>query len=186
MGPKLAIGDGALGFWKALAKIYGNTQQQRCWVHKTGNVLNNLPKAAQPKAKTALQQIWMAETRENAYRAFDEFIATYQLKFPKATSCLAKDRTELLAFYDYPAEHWPHLRTTNPIESTFATVKLRRKGDSLLCHQFFRSGEGKRGRENGGQSRLSPATNFFSPFFFPAGPAVDRIGANMRAAEWAS
>jgi len=123
--PKLAIGDGALGFWKALAKVYGNTRQQRCWVHKTGNVLNCLPKVVQPRAKQALHQIWMAETRPGAYRAFDEFIATYQLKFPKATACLAKDREELLAFYDFPAEHWPHLRTTNPIESTFATVKLR-------------------------------------------------------------
>ena len=94
-------------------------------MHKTGNVLNCLPKVSQPRAKQALQQIWMAETREDAYRAFDEFIATYQLKFPKATACLAKDREALLAFYDFPAEHWPHLRTTNPIESTFATVKLR-------------------------------------------------------------
>ena len=125
MEPKLATGDGALGFWKALAKVYGNTRQQRCWVHKTGNVLNCLPKVVQPRAKQALHQIWMAETREDACRAFDEFIATYQLKFPKATACLAKDREELLAFYDFPAEHWPHLRTTNPIESTFATVKLR-------------------------------------------------------------
>ena len=125
MEPKLAIGDGALGFWKALAKVYGNTRQQRCWVHKTGNVLNCLPKVVQPRAKQALHQIWMAETRQDAYRAFDEFIATYQLKFPKATACLVKDREELLAFYDFPAEHWPHLRTTNPIESTFATVKLR-------------------------------------------------------------
>ena len=125
MEPKLATGDGALGFWKALAKVYGNTRQQRCCVHKTGNVLNCLPKVSQPRAKQALQQIWMAETREDAYRAFDEFIATYQLKFPKATACLAKDREALLAFYDFPAEHWPHLRTTNPIESTFATVKLR-------------------------------------------------------------
>jgi len=125
MEPKLATGDGALGFWKALAKVYGNTRQQRCWVHKTGNVLNCLPKVVQPRAKQALHQIWMAETRQDAYRAFDEFIATYQLKFPKATACLAKDREELLAFYDFPAEHWPHLRTTNPIESTFATVKLR-------------------------------------------------------------
>lgn len=123
--PRLAIGDGALGFWKALAKVYGNTGQQRCWMHKTGNILNHFPKAVQPRAKKALHQIWMAETREHAYRAFDEFIATYQLKYPKATACLAKDREELLAFYDFPAEHWPHLRTTNPIESTFATVKLR-------------------------------------------------------------
>ena len=94
-------------------------------MHKTGNVLNCLPKVVQPRAKQALHQIWMAATRQDAYRAFDEFIATYQLKFPKATACLAKDREELLAFYDFPAEHWPHLRTTNPIESTFATVKLR-------------------------------------------------------------
>jgi transposase-like protein len=123
--PRLAVGDGALGFWKALAKVYGNTRQQRCWMHKTGNVLNCLPKAVQPKAKQALHQIWMAETREDAYRAFDEFIATYELKYPKATACLEKDREELLAFYDFPAEHWVHLRTTNPIESTFATVRLR-------------------------------------------------------------
>jgi transposase-like protein len=123
--PKLAVGDGALGFWKALAKVYGNTRQQRCWMHKTGNVLNCLPKAAQPKAKQALHQIWMAETREDAYRAFDEFISIYELKYPKATACLEKDREELLAFYDFPAEHWVHLRTTNPIESTFATVRLR-------------------------------------------------------------
>ena len=125
MEPKLATGDGALGFWKALAKVYGNTCQQRCWVHKTGNVLNCLPKVVQPRAKQALQQIWMAETREDAEGAFDAFLATYELKFPKATACLAKDREALLAFYDFPAEHWPHLRTTNPIESTFATVKLR-------------------------------------------------------------
>jgi transposase-like protein len=123
--PKLAIGDGALGFWKALRKVYGNTRQQRCWMHKTGNVLNCLPKAAQPKAKQALHQIWMAETREDAYRGFDEFISIYELKYPKATACLEKDREELLAFYDFPAEHWVHLRTTNPIESTFATVRLR-------------------------------------------------------------
>ena len=105
--------------------MYGNTRQQRCWVHKTGNVLNCLPKVVQPRAKQALHQIWMAETRQDAYRAFDEFIVTYELTFPKATACLAKDREELLAFFDFPAEHWPHLRTTNPIESTFATVKLR-------------------------------------------------------------
>ncbi len=125
MEPKLAVGDGALGFWKALAQVYGNTRQQRCWVHKTGNVLNYLPKSVQPKAKQALHQIWMAETRTEAGRAFDAFLETYREKYPKAVACLAKDRTELLAFYDFPAEHWPHLRTTNPIESTFATVRLR-------------------------------------------------------------
>jgi putative transposase len=123
--PKLAIGDGALGFWKALAQVWSNTQTQRCWVHKTGNVLNKLPKAIQPKAKQALHQIWMAETRDAAEKAFDAFLVTYETKHPKATRCLANDRVALLTFYDFPAEHWPHLRTTNPIESTFATVRLR-------------------------------------------------------------
>jgi len=123
--PKLAIGDGALGFWKALAQVWGNTKIQRCWVHKTGNVLNKMPKAVQPKAKQALHQIWMAETGQGAEKAFDAFVSTYEAKYPKATSCLAKDREVLLTFYDFPAEHWVHLRTTNPIESTFATVRLR-------------------------------------------------------------
>ena len=125
ISPKLAIGDGALGFWKALAKVYGDTRQQRCWVHKTANVLNKMPKSVQPKAKEALHQIWMAETREDAEAAFELFVETYSAKYPKATKCLEKDRVELLTFYDFPAEHWIHLRTTNPIESTFATVKLR-------------------------------------------------------------
>lgn len=123
--PELAVGDGALGFWKAIPQIWGNTATQRCWMHKTGNVLNYLPKAIQPKAKQALHQIWMAETREAADGAFDSFLSTYEAKYPKATKCLRKDRAELLAFYDFPAEHWTHLRTTNPIESTFATVRLR-------------------------------------------------------------
>ena len=123
--PDLAVGDGSLGFWKALAKVWGNTKVQRCWVHKTGNVLNYLPKSVQPKAKQALHEIWMAETREDAESAFEAFLRIYDAKYPKATACLAKDHTELLAFYDFPAEHWTHLRTTNPIESTFATVRLR-------------------------------------------------------------
>ena len=125
IGPELAVGDGALGFWKALSKVYGKTRHQRCWVHKTANVLNKLPRATQAKAKSALQQIWMAATREEACRAFDEFLGTYRDKYPKATECLEKDRNELLAFYDFPAAHWQHIRTTNPIESTFATVRLR-------------------------------------------------------------
>jgi putative transposase len=125
VSPRLAVGDGAMGFWAALAKVFPQTRTQRCWVHKTVNVLNNLPKSAQPKAKKALQEIWMAETRENAYVAFDHFVATYGAKYPKAVECLEKDRDELLAFYDFPAEHWQHIRTTNPIESTFATVRLR-------------------------------------------------------------
>lgn len=125
MGPKLAVGDGALGFWKALTKHYGETTQQRCWVHKTANVLNKLPKSSQPKAKELLHNIWMAETKEAAGNAFDGFVATYQDKYPKAADCLKKDRDQLLAFYDFPAAHWLHIRTTNPIESTFATVRLR-------------------------------------------------------------
>lgn len=123
--PKLAIGDGALGFWAALAKVFPGTRQQRCWVHKTANVLNKLPKSQQIDAKDRLQQIWMAPTREQAFKAFDLFIQTYQAKFPKAVECLLKDKDELMAFNDFPAEHWVHLRTTNPIESTFATVELR-------------------------------------------------------------
>ncbi len=125
--PKLAIGDGALGFWKALRKIYPKTREQRCWVHKTANVLDKLPKRQQPTAKAKLHDIWMAPTREEAVKAFDLFLATYGAKYPQACECLAKDREALLCFYDFPAEHWGHLRTTNPIESTFATVRLRTK-----------------------------------------------------------
>ena len=125
LGPKLAVGDGALGFWKALSKVYGETRQQRCWVHKTANVLDKLPKSLQPQAKQRLHEIWMAESRDEAGRAFNLFIDSYRAKYPKAAECLAKDRGALLAFYDFPAEHWLHIRTTNPIESTFATVRLR-------------------------------------------------------------
>lgn len=123
--PKLAIGDGALGFWKALPQVFGMTKMQRCWVHKTANILNKLPKNQQAKAKLQLQQIWMAATREEALKAFNHFLILYQAKYPKATACLEKDGDALLAFYDFPAEHWAHIRTTNPIESTFATVRLR-------------------------------------------------------------
>jgi len=125
--PKLATGDGALGFWKALTKVWPKTRHQRCWVHKTANVLDKLPKRLQPEAKQKLHDIWMADTRANANGAFDLFLKTYAAKYPKACDCLAKDREQLLAFYDFPAEHWIHLRTTNPIESTFATVRLRTK-----------------------------------------------------------
>jgi len=124
-GPKLATGDGALGFWKAFTKVFPAGKHQRCWFHKTGNVLAKMPKSLHGKGKSDLQQIWMAETRERANKAFDRFVAKYEAKYPKATECLKKDREELLAFYDFPAEHWKHLRTSNPIESTFATVKLR-------------------------------------------------------------
>ena len=125
LDPQLAIGDGALGFWKALPQVYGATRTQRCWVHKTVNVLNKLPKHLQPKAKSDLHQIWMAPTREHAHRAFEAVLTAYAPKYPKAAECLAKDKKALLAFYDFPAEHWHHIRTTNPIESTFASVRLR-------------------------------------------------------------
>lgn len=123
--PELAVGDGALGFWAALGEIYPTTREQRCWMHKSTNVLNYLPKSVQPKAKAMLQEIWMAPARQAAHSAFDRFIATFAAKYPKAVECLQKDRTSLLAFYDFPAEHWVHLRTTNPIESAFATIRHR-------------------------------------------------------------
>jgi putative transposase len=156
-GPKLAIGDGALGFWKAFGKIYGQSRWQRCWVHKTANVLNKLPKSLQKKAKDQLHQIWMADRKDAAYQAFDHFIETYEAKYPKATECLERDREELLAFYDFPAEHWAHIRTTNPIESTFATVKLRtaktrgcvsRETALTMVFQLCRSAERKWRRLN--------------------------------------
>jgi putative transposase len=136
--PKLATGDGALGFWKALPQVYATTREQRCWVHKTANVLDNLPKRLQSEAKDKIHQIWMAPTKADADKAFDLFVATYEAKYPKATACLSKDRHVLLTFYDFPAEHWIHLRTTNPIESTFATVRLRHRrtkgnGSRLAC-----------------------------------------------------
>lgn len=123
--PELAVGDGALGFWKALTKVYHDTRWQRCWVHKTANVLNKLPKSLQAKAKEKLHQIWMAPDKTEAQNHFDDFISIYGAKYPKATECLQKDRDVLLTFYDFPAEHWRHIRTTNPIESTFSTVRLR-------------------------------------------------------------
>lgn len=125
--PRIAVGDGALGFWAALRKVFPETSEQRCWVHKTANVLNKMPKSVQPKAKGDLHEIWQAETRENANLAFDHFLEKYQAKYQGACDCLKKDRDVLLAFYDFPAEHWGHLRTTNPIESTFATIRLRHR-----------------------------------------------------------
>ena len=125
VAPELAVGDGALGFWKALRESHGTTREQRCWLHKTGNVLNKLPKSLQAKAKGHLQDIWLAETKDRAEKAFDFFLEAYGAKYDKATACLAKDRAGLLTFYDFPAEHWKHLRTTNPIESTFARAPLR-------------------------------------------------------------
>jgi transposase-like protein len=127
IAPKIAVGDGALGFWAALRKVFPETGEQRCWVHKTANVLNKLPKSVQPKAKGDLHEIWQAETQADAEKALGHFVEKYEAKYPKATACLKKDQDELLAFYDFPAEHWGHLRTTNPIESTFATIRLRHR-----------------------------------------------------------
>ncbi|TAL09081.1 MAG: IS256 family transposase [Nitrospirae bacterium] len=123
--PVLAIGDGALGFWAACGEAWPETRVQRCWVHKTANVLNELPKSIQGKAKAGLHEIWMAETQAQAGKAFDRFVRDFGAKYPKAVEKLAKDRADLLAFYDFPAEHWPHIRTTNPIESSFATIRHR-------------------------------------------------------------
>ena len=127
IAPKLAVGDGALGFWAALRKVFAATREQRCWVHKTANVLEKLPQSMQGKAKGMLHDIYLAATRKDAEQAFERFTSLYRVKYDKAVTCLEKDREELLAFYDFPAEHWGHLRTTNPIESTFASVRLRHR-----------------------------------------------------------
>lgn len=158
--PKLATGDGSLGFWLAMAKAFPSTRQQRCWVHKTANVLDKLPRNQQPAAKAALHEVWMSATREDAIKAFDRFVATYDAKWPRATDCLEKDRAELLAFYDFPAEHWGHLRTSNPIESTFATVRLRtyrtkgpgsRKAGLAMAFKLARKAENGWRRLNGSE-----------------------------------
>ncbi|MGA5526630.1 IS256 family transposase [Streptomyces pseudogriseolus] len=125
--PVLAVGDGALGFWNALSEVFPDTRRQRCWVHKTASVLDALPKSAQPAAKRAIQEIYNAEDKEHAARAVRDFERAYGAKYPKVVKRITDDEDELLAFFDFPAEHWIHLRTTNPIESTFATVRLRTK-----------------------------------------------------------
>jgi len=144
--PELAIGDGSLGFWAALDALFPKTRHQRCWMHKTGNVLNYLPKTTQAKAKAALHDIWQAETKVNAEEAFDLFLKTYSAKYPRATHCLEKDRDALLCFYDFPAQHWQSIRTTNPIESAFGTIRHRTKRakgclsrDGML-HMLFKLG----------------------------------------------
>lgn len=144
--PELAIGDGAMGFWAALDEVFSHTRQQRCWVHKSANVLNKLPKSAQPKAKQALHDIWQAPTRAEAEKAFDTFIKTYEPKYPKVAQCLLKDHEELMTFYDFPAKHWQSLRTSNPIESTFATIRHRTKRSKRclsrdgMLHMMFKLG----------------------------------------------
>lgn len=145
--PRLAVGDGAMGFWAALEEVYGQTRQQRCWMHKTANVLNCVPKSIQPRVKSALHEIWQAATKDDAERAFDQFEKLYAAKYPRAVENLQKDREELMAFYDFPAQHWQSLRTTNPIESSFATIRHRTKRskgclarDGML-HMIFKLGE---------------------------------------------
>ena len=156
--PILAIGDGALGFWKAISKSWPTTRHQRCWSHKSMNVLNKLPKSSQSSAKSLLQDIWMAETKKEALKACDLFVSSYEAKFPKAVECLLKDKEEMLAFYDFPAEHWRHLRTSNPIESTFATVRQRtsktkgsgsRKATLAMVYKLAMSAEKRWRRLNG-------------------------------------
>ncbi len=160
--PKLAIGDGALGFWTALREVFATTREQRCWVHKTMNVLNALPKSIQAKAKGHLHDIWQAETKAKANAAFDFFVETYGVKWDKAVAKLVKDRDALLTFYDYPAEHWKHIRTSNPIESTFATVRhrtkrtkgcLSRKTGLAMAFKLMMSAQNK-WRKLDGQNRL--------------------------------
>lgn len=123
--PSLAVGDGALGFWAALEEVFPETKHQRCWVHKTANVLDKLPKSIQKHAKTMLHEMYMAPTKKGALKAFDAFLGAYEAKYPKACACLSKDKEALFTFYGFPSAHWQHIRTTNPIESTFATVRHR-------------------------------------------------------------
>jgi transposase-like protein len=127
IGPKLAVGDGALGFWAALREVYPGCREQRCWVHKTANVLDKMPKSVQGKAKAMLHEMWQAPTKEKALAAYEHFLSSWEEKYPKAVECLRQDKEELFAFYEFPAAHWVHIRTTNPIESTYATVRLRTK-----------------------------------------------------------
>jgi transposase-like protein len=124
-GPELAIADGALGFWKALPQVFPKSREQRCWVHKTANILDKMPKSVQTNAKQLIHEMYMTDTKEKALIAYYRFSKTYEDKYPRAVKCLAKDYDQLFTFYDFPAAHWQHIRTTNPIESTFATVRLR-------------------------------------------------------------
>lgn len=178
-GPKLAIGDGALGFWGALAEIYPETKWQRCWVHKTRNILDKLPESLQSQAKSALHDIYNADTQANALKAYERFLAKYGLKYPKACECLKKDKDILLTFYSFPAEHWQSIRTTNPIESTFATVRhrtIKSKGcfsrDTIIAsvYKLIREAE-KRWKKLYGHARLADVINLV--------PFIDGIATNI-------
>ncbi|MGY4286603.1 hypothetical protein ACVWXO_005823 [Bradyrhizobium sp. LM2.7] len=163
VAPQLVIADGALGFWKAAGEVWPKTREQRCWVHKTANVLARLPKSQQPKAKRALQEIWMAETKATAELAFDAFIESYTPKYEKAADCLSKDRDTLLAFYDFPAEHWKHLRTTDEMDKRFFHYRddacWKSRASILLFGRaagpFFRPGHQSCSRRAQGRSRLA-------------------------------
>jgi transposase-like protein len=126
-GPEISVGDGALGFWAALEEVFPRSRRQRCWVHKTANILDKMPKSLQPSAKTMLHQMYLAATKQEALKVYGDFLKLYGAKCPKACQCLEKDQKDLFTFYDFPAEHWSHLRTTNPIESSFATVRHRHR-----------------------------------------------------------
>ena len=197
--PQLAVGDGAMGFWAALDEVYGETRQQRCWMHKTCNVLNYASRTSQPKMKQALHDIWQAATRQEAEAAFDQFGRVYEPKYPKAVQCLQKDREALLAFYDFPAPHWQSLRTTNPIESSFGTIRhrtRRAKGclsrDSML-HMIFKLGEcaqqnWRRRRPGNSVSYWIPACNRNAindckPTTFPANPRPPLSGSDFELEE---
>ena len=157
---KLATGDGALGFWAALEEEFPGTKQQRCWVHKTANVLDKMAKCVHASAKQRIHDIYLAPTRKEALQAWKEFAKLYGAKYPKALACLEKDKEPLMAFYDFPAEHWSHLRTTNPIESTFAGVRHRtrqtkgcgsRKATLAMVLQLLCQAEKRWRRLNGSQ-----------------------------------
>ncbi len=157
-GPLLAVADGALGFWPALEEVYPGTREQRCWVHKTANVLDKLPKRLQSGAKGKIHEMYRAATKQQALEAFDDFMALYEEKYPKACLCLRKDKEVLFTFYDFPAAHWKHLRTTNPIESTFATVRHRtrqtkgcgsRQATLTMVYKLAREAEKRWRRLNG-------------------------------------
>jgi transposase-like protein len=165
--PRLAIGNGALGFWGAIREVYPKTKHQRCWVHKTANILDKLPKSIHAKAKEMIHNIYLAETKKDAEKAWKKFVRSYRAKYPKAVECLVKDKDELMEFYNFPAEHWIHLRTTNPIESTFATVKHRTRKSkncfsrkTLISSTFklFMEAE-KRWRKLSGSKRITQVIN---------------------------
>ena len=164
--PVLAVGDGALGFWAAVREVWPETAEQRCWVHRLANVLDKLPKSLQPRAKRALHEIMNAETRAAAERDIARFAQEFGTKYPKAVAALTVDQARLLAYFDYPAEHWKHLRTTNPIESTFATVRLRegvtkgagsRTAGLVMAFKLLQAAQGHWRRLDGGRARPARA-----------------------------